>query len=208
MVKTVLHELVKLRGTAITGHLSMVPIDLEPQPIILAHINLNLQTLAAARMLTPSGPIDKTQWGDSVYNGPSPATHSTDAQLKVDIFLQLHNASEAFRTFIRYGLEQMERNTAAGRTPSSMPMSTTPPPVAINLSSPKLALMSPVHLKQQHNVMKPHELTNNSLVVEVDDAATMSSRDVSSKRLMNAFSELRKQLPIPKVDRNEKYAFA
>ncbi|ERN18425.1 hypothetical protein AMTR_s00965p00006920, partial [Amborella trichopoda] len=82
MVKTVVHELVKLRGTAITGHLSMVPIDLEPQPIILAHINLNLQTLAAARMLTPSGPIGQTQWGDSVYNGPSPATHSTDAQLK------------------------------------------------------------------------------------------------------------------------------
>ena len=45
MVKTVLHELVKLRGTAIKGHLSMVPIDLEPQPIILAYIDLNLQVL-------------------------------------------------------------------------------------------------------------------------------------------------------------------
>ena len=43
MVKTVLHELVKLRGTAIKGHLSMVPIDMEPQPIILAYIDLNLQ---------------------------------------------------------------------------------------------------------------------------------------------------------------------
>lgn len=43
MVKTVLHELVKLRGTAIKGHLSMVPIDTEPQPIILAYIDLNLQ---------------------------------------------------------------------------------------------------------------------------------------------------------------------
>ncbi len=43
MVKTVLHELVKLRGTAIKGHLSMVPIDAEPQPIILAYIDLNLQ---------------------------------------------------------------------------------------------------------------------------------------------------------------------
>ncbi|ERN19282.1 hypothetical protein AMTR_s00069p00019330 [Amborella trichopoda] len=98
--------------------------------------------------------------------------------LRVDIFLQLQNVSEAFRTYIRNGLAQMGRNTAAGRTPSSMRMS-TPLPVAINLSSPKLAPMSPVHLKQQHNVMKPHELTNNSLVVEVDDAATMSSRDVS-----------------------------
>lgn len=43
MVKTVLHELVKFRGTAIKGHLSMVPIDMEPQPIILAYIDLNLQ---------------------------------------------------------------------------------------------------------------------------------------------------------------------
>ncbi|XP_042755788.2 protein MOR1-like [Lactuca sativa] len=58
MVKTVLHELVKLRGTVINGHLSMVPIDMEPQPIILDYIDLNLQTLAAARMLTPAGPVD------------------------------------------------------------------------------------------------------------------------------------------------------
>ncbi|GJW94020.1 reverse transcriptase domain-containing protein [Tanacetum coccineum] len=33
----------KLCGTAIKGHLSMVPIDMEPQPIILAYIDLNLQ---------------------------------------------------------------------------------------------------------------------------------------------------------------------
>lgn len=43
MVKTVLHELVKLRGAAIKGHLSMVPIDMKPQPIILAYIDLNLE---------------------------------------------------------------------------------------------------------------------------------------------------------------------
>lgn len=123
MVKTVLHELVKLRGTAIKGHLSMVPIDMEPQPIILAYIDLNLQvsliwvqlyvklevcwlymvshlewfflyfylyqTLAAARMLTPSGPGGQTHWGDSASNSPSPATHSADAQLKVLIELPL-----------------------------------------------------------------------------------------------------------------------
>ncbi|KAF9590616.1 hypothetical protein IFM89_035934 [Coptis chinensis] len=176
MVKTVLHELVKLRGTAIKGHLSMVPIDMEPQPIILAYIDLNLQTLAAARMLTPTGPTGQTHWGDSANNSPSPTTHSADAQLKqelaaifkkigdkqtctiglfelyritqlypkVDIFSQLQNASEAFRTYIRDGLAQMEKNAAAGRTPSSVPIS-TPPPVALNLSSPKLAPMSPVH---------------------------------------------------------------
>ncbi|XP_022036003.1 protein MOR1 [Helianthus annuus] len=176
MVKTVLHELVKLRGTAIKGHLSMVPIDMEPQPIILAYIDLNLQTLAAARMLTPTGPVGQTHWGDSMANNPMPATHSADAQLKqelaaifkkigdkqtcsiglyelyritqlypkVDIFSQLQNASEAFRTYIRDGLAQMEKNAAAGRTPSSVPMP-TPPPSALNLPSPKFAPLSPVH---------------------------------------------------------------
>ncbi|KAM3352114.1 hypothetical protein ACQJBY_023785 [Aegilops geniculata] len=144
MVKTVLHELVKLRGTAIKGHLSMVPIDAEPQPIILAYIDLNLQTLAAARMLTPSGPMGQTHWGDCASNTPNPSIHSTDAQLKVDIFAQLQNASEAFRTYIRDGLAQVEKNAAAGRTPSSLPLS-TPPPIA-SIPSPKFA-PSPVHTK-------------------------------------------------------------
>ncbi|CAL5344938.1 unnamed protein product [Camellia sinensis] len=175
MVKTVLHELVKLRGTAIKGHLSMVPIDMEPQPIILAYVDLNLQTLAAARMLTPSVPVGQIHWGDSVAHNPSPAAHSADAQLKkelaaifkkigdkqtctiglyelhritqlypkVDIFSQLQNASEAFQTYIRDGLAQMEKNAAAGRTPSSLPLS-TPPPVSINLSL-KCAPLSPLH---------------------------------------------------------------
>ncbi|KAH7857794.1 hypothetical protein Vadar_016518 [Vaccinium darrowii] len=175
MVKTVLHELVKLRGTAIKGHLSMVPIDMEPQPIILAYIDLNLQTLAAARMLTPSGPVGQTHWRDSAANNPPATTNSADAQLKqelaaifkkigdkqtctiglyelyritqlypqVDIFSQLQNASEAFRTYIRDGLVQMEKNEAAGRTPSSLPLS-TPPPAAMNLSSPKFGPLSPV----------------------------------------------------------------
>ncbi|KAK4759750.1 hypothetical protein SAY87_022881 [Trapa incisa] len=175
MVKTVLHELVKLRGTAIKGHLSLVPIDMEPQPIILAYIDLNLQTLAAAKMLTPTVPVGQPHWGDSAGNNPSAATHSTDAQLKqelaaifkkigdkqtctiglyelyritqlypkVDIFSQLQNASEAFRNYIRDGLTQMEKNTAAGRTPLSLSMA-TPPPAALNFSSPKIAPLSPV----------------------------------------------------------------
>ncbi|KAJ9168430.1 hypothetical protein P3X46_019955 [Hevea brasiliensis] len=176
MVKTVLHELVKLRGAAIKGHLSMVPIDMKPQPIILAYIDLNLETLAAARMLTSTGPAGQTHWGDSAANNSSSATHSADSQLKqelaaifkkigdkqtctiglyelyritqlypkVDIFAQLQNASEAFRTYIRDGLAQMEKNAAAGRTPSSLPMS-TPPPSALTVSSPEFAPLSPVH---------------------------------------------------------------
>ncbi|XP_044495170.1 protein MOR1 isoform X2 [Mangifera indica] len=176
MVKTVLHELVKLRGAAIKGHLSMVPIDMKPQPIILAYIDLNLETLAAARMLTATGPVGQTHWGDSAANNSSAATNSADAQLKqelaaifkkigdkqtctiglyelyritqlypkVDIFAQLQNASEAFRTYIRDGLAQMEKNAAAGRTPSSLPMS-TPPPSSLSGSSPEFAPLSPVH---------------------------------------------------------------
>jgi cytoskeleton-associated protein 5 len=129
MVKTLLHELVKLRGTAIKGHLSLVPIDLEPQPIILAYIDLNLQTL---------GTVGQTQW--SANNGSSsPSNQSAEAQLKqelaavfkkigdkqtctiglyelyritqlypqVDIFSQLQNASEAFRTYISDGIAQV-----------------------------------------------------------------------------------------------------
>ncbi|CAL0321285.1 unnamed protein product [Lupinus luteus] len=176
MVKTVLHELVKLRGAAIKGHLSMVPIDAKPQPIILAYIELNLETLAAARMLTASGPGGQNHWGDSATNNSASGTHSDDAQLKqelaaifkkigekqtctiglyelyritqlypkVDIFSQLQNASEAFRSYIRDGLAQMEKNAAAGRTPSTLPMS-TPPPASLNISSPDFAPLSHVN---------------------------------------------------------------
>ncbi|OWM77497.1 hypothetical protein CDL15_Pgr016894 [Punica granatum] len=204
MVKTVLHELVKLRGTAIKGHLSMVPIDMEPQPIILAYIDLNLQTLAAAKMLTPSVPMGQPHWGDSTANSPSAATHSADAQLKqelaaifkkigdkqtctiglyelyritqlypkVDIFSQLQNASEAFRNYIRDGLAQMEKNAAAGRTPLSLSMA-TPPPAVLNLSSPKLAPLSPVHtnsLADAKSINSKPEPTSFSLPPSYADA--------------------------------------
>ncbi|XWS20791.1 hypothetical protein CRYUN_Cryun31cG0132900 [Craigia yunnanensis] len=196
MVKTVLHELVKLRGAAIKGHLSLVPIDMKPQPIILAYIDLNLETLAAARMLTSSGP-GQTHWGDSGANNPAPATNSADAQLKqelaaifkkigdkqtctiglyelyritqlypkVDIFSQLQNASEAFRTYIREGLAQMEKNAAAGRTPSSLPIS-TPPPVSLTVSSPEFTPLSPVHtnfLNDSKSLSAKSEPTNLNL---------------------------------------------
>ncbi|KZV45890.1 hypothetical protein F511_32448 [Dorcoceras hygrometricum] len=196
MVKTVMHELVKLRGTAIKGHLSLVPIDMQPQPIILAYIDLNLQTLAAARMLTPSGPVGQTHWTDSTANNSAPATHSADAQLKqelaaifkkigdkqtssiglyelyritqlypqVDIFAQLQNASDAFRTYIRDGLAQMERNAASGRTPSSVPLS-TPPPLTLN-PSPRFGALSPVNtnsLSDSVNTNTRFEPTNFSL---------------------------------------------
>lgn len=38
----------------------------------------------------------------------------------------------------------MEKNAAAGRTPSSLPLS-TPPPSSLSISSPEFAPLSPVH---------------------------------------------------------------
>ncbi|GER25405.1 microtubule organiziation 1 family protein [Striga asiatica] len=233
MVKTVLHELVKLRGTAIKGHLSMVPIDMQPQPIILAYIDLNLQTLAAARMLTPSGPVGQTHWNDSTSNNPAPAPHSADSQLKqelaaifkkigdkqtcsiglyelyritqlypqVDIFAQLQNASDAFRTYIRDGLAQMEKNAAAGRTHASVPLP-TPPPVALNLS-PRYGPLSPVNntnpLSNSQNMNTRVEPTNFNLppsYAENDEHVNAVSPKVSSydqSGLQQNMEELRKE---------------
>ncbi|XP_057949966.1 protein MOR1 isoform X2 [Malania oleifera] len=233
MVKTVLHELVKLCGTAIKGHLSMVPIDMEPPPIILAYIDLNLQTLAAARMLTPSGPVGQTHWGDSAANNSSTATHSADSQLKqelaaifkkigdkqtctiglyelyritqlypkVDIFAQLQNASEAFRTYIREGLAQMEKNAAAGRSPSSLPMS-TPPPAALSLSSPKVAPLSPVHanpLNDSRSLNVRNEPTSFNLPPLHEDNGAVNA--ISSRCATSDHSELRQHLGDQKNER-------
>lgn len=58
----------------------------------------------------------------------------------------------------------MERNAAAGRTPSSVPLS-TPPPAALNLS-PKYDPLSPVNanpLNESRNLNTRGEPTNFSL---------------------------------------------
>ncbi|URD81254.1 CLASP N terminal [Musa troglodytarum] len=206
MVKTVLHELVKLRGTAIKGHLSM--------------------TLAAARMLTPSGPMGQTNWGDTASNSPTPVTHSANAQLKqelaavfkkigdkqtctiglyelyritqlypkVDIFSQLQNASEAFRTYIRDGLAQMEKNAAAGRTPSSLPMS-TPPPLA-TLPSPKFGALSPVRTKSTS--AKSESINSNVAVPYAEDDAVGTT---AALRGQTDPSEFRPHLGDDRMDR-------
>ncbi|KAL2324840.1 hypothetical protein Fmac_023898 [Flemingia macrophylla] len=221
MVKTVLHELVKLRGAAIKGHLSMVPIDAKPQPIILAYIELNLETLAAARMLTASGPGGQNHWGDSATNNSASGTHSADAQLKqelaaifkkigekqtctiglyelyritqlypkVDIFAQLQNASEAFRTYIRDGLAQMEKNAAAGRTPSSLPMP-TPPPASLNISSPDFAPLSPVHANPLSDAklnVKP-EPTNFNLPPSYNEENRAANAAITSRALNSDYT--------------------
>ncbi|KAK7828805.1 protein mor1 [Quercus suber] len=133
MVKTVLHELVKLRGAAIKGHLSMVPIDMKPQPIILAYIDLNLEQELAA-IFKKIG--DKQTCTIGLYE----LYRITQLYPKVDIFAQLQNASEAFRTYIRDDGEEC----SSWKDSSSLPMS-TPPPSALTISSPEFAPLSPVH---------------------------------------------------------------
>lgn len=59
----------------------------------------------------------------------------------------------------------MEKNAAAGRTPSSVPMP-TPPPSALNLSSPRFAPLSLVHtnsLNDANSVNTRVDPTNFSL---------------------------------------------
>jgi cytoskeleton-associated protein 5 len=76
--------------------------------------------------------------------------HITKSYPKVDIFSQLQNASEAFRTYIRDGLAQVEKNAAAGRTPSSLPLS-TPPPSSLALPSPDIPSLSSLDVKPLMN---------------------------------------------------------
>ncbi|EOA29247.1 hypothetical protein CARUB_v10025521mg [Capsella rubella] len=215
MVKTVLHELVKLRGAAIKGHLSLVPIDMRPQPIILAYIDLNLETLAAARMLTATGPVGQTHWTDSTANNPSPPSNSADVQLKqelgaifkkigdkqtstiglydlyhitksypkVDIFSQLQNASEAFRTYIRDGLAQVEKNAAAGRTPSSLPLS-TPPPSSLALPSPDIPSLSSLDVKPLMN-HKSDSFTDDIRASNMNPGVMTGTLDAIRERMKN-----------------------
>ncbi|KAK9150914.1 hypothetical protein Syun_009223 [Stephania yunnanensis] len=57
-------------------------VDMEPKPIILAYIDLNLQTLVAARMFLQHGANNHSQCSGLV-NISSLAVHSADAKLKV-----------------------------------------------------------------------------------------------------------------------------
>ncbi|GJV77252.1 hypothetical protein Tco_1508836 [Tanacetum coccineum] len=97
MLKTLLYELCKLCGTAIKGHLSMVPIDMEPQPIILAYIDLNLQ-----RELAPINNNNIPNSAEARYGGElAPifkkiGDKQTRSIPKVDISSLLQNASCIF----------------------------------------------------------------------------------------------------------------
>lgn len=96
----------------------------------------------------------------------------------------------------------MEKNAAAGRTPSSVPMP-TPPPSSLNLSSPKFGSLSPVNansLNDAKNVNIKVEPSHFSLPPSYgeDDRSgnALPSRGLSSEHL-----ELQQQLGEQRNDR-------
>ncbi|GAQ86856.1 Armadillo repeat superfamily protein [Klebsormidium nitens] len=149
MVKTVLHELVKLKGIEIKAHLSLVPgVDLgghpgRDQPIIMAYIDLNLQTMPAAppprqdaspplrESAPPATPqpvtleqIVKPQLA-AIFNKIGRGAHSDEgmAELyalhqqypRLDVFAHMGNCSDHFRLHIREGLSRMAAKAADGQ---------------------------------------------------------------------------------------------
>lgn len=97
----------------------------------------------------------------------------------------------------------MEKNAAAGRTPSSLPMS-TPPPSSLSLSSPKFAPLSPVHTNSLNDSKALHakaEPTNFSLPPSyVEDDRALNA--LTSRGLASDLSEFRQHLA---DQRNERF---
>ncbi|KAK9862582.1 hypothetical protein WJX84_004375 [Apatococcus fuscideae] len=83
MVKTVLHELCKVQGNAILHHMHVIPSNSRPAPIINAYVDLNLQTLRQAGLLTgPKEPPPQVRVPPRILQpmpsqGPSFSSHAT-----------------------------------------------------------------------------------------------------------------------------------
>ncbi|GJW53444.1 protein MOR1 [Tanacetum coccineum] len=73
------------------------------------------QTLAAAKMLTPTGPTGQTHWGDSMANNPMPAAHFADVQLKVK---RLTDADQSMKA-----TSKIEKSNGYGSKPESRAVS-------------------------------------------------------------------------------------
>ncbi|GJW52538.1 protein MOR1 [Tanacetum coccineum] len=73
------------------------------------------QTLAAAKMLTPTGPTGQTHWGDSMANNPMPAAHFADVQLKVK---RLTDADQSMKA-----TSKIEKSNRYGSKPESRAVS-------------------------------------------------------------------------------------
>lgn len=89
----------------------------------------------------------------------------------------------------------MEKNAAAGRTPSSLPMS-TPPPLA-TLPSPKFGSLSPVHTKSINP--KTDSIHSNIAVSYAEDEGVGAT--TASLRGQSDPSEFRPHLGDVRMDR-------
>lgn len=80
MIRTIVHELVKLLDSKIKDHLSLVPIDAEPRPFILGLIDFELKELA---MSAPSLPMDPTHGDAATINSTDTSTNSSSLECMV-----------------------------------------------------------------------------------------------------------------------------
>lgn len=87
----------------------------------------------------------------------------------------------------------MEKNAAAGRTPSSLPMP-TPPPASLNASSPDFAPLSPVNanplndaklnVKPEHFNLPPSYSEENRAITSRALNSDYTSGDLRNERYM------------------------
>lgn len=97
---------------------------------------------------------------------------------------------------------QMEKNAAAGRTPSSVPMP-TPPPSALDLSSPKFGPLSPVNTNPSNDTKSVNskvEPTHFSLPPSYAEDERSSNTVLSRGSVLDQ-SELRQQLGEQRIER-------
>ncbi|GJY83808.1 5-methyltetrahydropteroyltriglutamate--homocysteine methyltransferase [Tanacetum coccineum] len=114
---SILADMIRLDGSSTISVLG----GGESLPAELTHELMSIQNVI-------DGAFKKKLLRDTSYRGPKQAG-------VVDIFSQLQNPSEAFQTYVRDVLAQMEKNATAGRMPSSVPMPKLPPS-ALNLPPP------------------------------------------------------------------------
>lgn len=81
----------------------------------------------------------------------------------------------------------MEKNAAAGRTPSSVPMS-TPPPSALSGSSPEFAPLSPVHTNSLNDT-KSLNVKSEPTTFHLPPSYTDDSKNINSIGLRGSITE-------------------
>ena len=89
----------------------------------------------------------------------------------------------------------MEKNAAAGRTPSSLPIS-TPPPASLTVSSPEFTPLSPVHMNSlidSKSLSAKSEPTNLNLPSYTEDNRAGNAINTRVLAPENALSDQRNE---------------